>query len=378
MSIHTISEKVKFEKQGSIGIVIMCKDEQKSILVTLKSVLTIADCFIIYDTGSSDNTIKLIVDFCKENNKNLHLITGEFVDFSVSRNVLLKYAEIVQVQFLLLLDVNDEFKGCEEFKSIIDKEKTTKNNGYRLRQNWVYTVGSGDEYYNTRLIKNNCGWMYFNPVHEYISSPIGVTQQISNPNIVIYQDRRTDSASSAKRFHRDKILLLAEYKKNPKDSRNCYYLGQTCMCLNHYDDAFYYLKRRSELNDFMEEKFHALLKLGKVASHLGHSWPDCMKWFMEAFEVIPRAEPMVRIAYYYMNKGKWILAYTFIKLACDLDFPSNCLLFVDKNCYEYERWHLLGRIAFYANKKQEGKIGCQMALKARSDSLIDKENLKFY
>ena len=61
----------------------MLKNEEKRIHVSLESIKNL-DGLIIYDTGSTDNTINIIKDFSTLNNIPLHLITGEFIDFSTS------------------------------------------------------------------------------------------------------------------------------------------------------------------------------------------------------------------------------------------------------------------------------------------------------
>jgi hypothetical protein len=365
------------ETPNLVGVTIMCKNEEKRILVTLESVKKIASCLIIYDTGSEDKTKEIIIEFCKENKINLHMLTGQFENFSKSRNKLLEYAETIDVEFLLLLDVNDELKGGDDsFINLLTSERKTDNNGYQLKQNWKHGV-TYDEYYNTRLIKNKCQWRYHGVVHEYIKSPIEVIKRIFD-KIVLFQDRNQDDDKSAKRFFKDKELLLEEHQKNSKDSRTVFYLAQTCMCLQQYPEAYEYMKKRSELDDFMEEKYQAYYKLGEIGTILKHDWHSCMSWYLKSYEICQRAEPLVKIAEHYMEKKMWYLAYFFIQEACSLKFPSQCLLFVNKYVYDYYRFHLLGRIAYYYEKYKEGLHGCLMALKYDPNSEIDKHNMKFY
>lgn len=377
MSITEIKDS---PSDGSVACVIMCRNEEKRIHVTLESVKNVVSYIIVYDTGSEDKTIEIITKFCTDNTIKLVLKRGEFINFEVSRNVLMEECEKVYVQFLLLLDVNDELRGEDDFKKLIEQEKLTDNNGYSLRQNWAYADGQvGHDYYNTRLVKNNNGWIYHTPVHEYISSPIGKTIQADKKfNIILYQDRSKDDDKSSKRFVRDKVILLQEYKKNPTDSRTLFYLAQTCCCLNQQDDGYYFYKKRAERDDFIEEKYHACVNLGDISLRLNQGWDTALAWYMKAYEIKQRAEPLINISRYYMTIGNWYIAYLFISEACELEYPTDCLLFVNKKDYEYERWHLLGRIGFYAKKMKQGKRGCVMALIANPNSEIDKKNCEFY
>ena len=65
----------------TLGILLMVKNEEKRIEITLNSIKTIADTIIIYDTGSEDNTINIIEKFCEINKINLLLKKGTFIDF---------------------------------------------------------------------------------------------------------------------------------------------------------------------------------------------------------------------------------------------------------------------------------------------------------
>ncbi len=56
-----------------IAAIIMVKNEQKSIEVTLNSIKNYIKHIIVYDTGSTDKTVDVIKNTCKKNNQILHL-----------------------------------------------------------------------------------------------------------------------------------------------------------------------------------------------------------------------------------------------------------------------------------------------------------------
>jgi len=231
-----------------------------------------------------------------------------------------------------------------------------------------------------RFIKPRDGWRYTGVVHEYLKND--KHKDFSNntkldSRIRLYQDRTKDDDKTGKRFNRDKILLLEEYKKDPTEPRTCFYLAQTYSCLLDFENAYYYYKQRIDLIGFWEEIFHSYLKCGELSQKLNHDWYDSFAWYMKAFEHISRVEPLIFIAEYYINKKNWLLGYNFIDLACKLKFPEHCILFVDKYVYEYKRWHLLGKVGFYAGFFKEGKTGCLKAIEF-SNSELDKKNLEFY
>jgi len=367
-------------KKPIIGCLMMVKDEEKRLHVSLDSVTGTVDCFIIYDTGSTDSTIEIIKNHCEKHKINLYMIGGDFVNFSVSRNVSLDYADTKNVHFYVLLDVNDELRNGDKLLEFAKKEKDSKNNAYLMCQHWW--SGEYNKYFNTRFVRARSNWRYKGSVHEWLcdmNEPPGPSVLRMPDDIVLYQDRTKDNNKSAKRFARDKVLLLADHKKNRKEPRTLFYLAQTCFCLQDPEEAFYYYKLRSELEGFQEEKFHAFLRCGELSQKLGHTWHDSLGYYMKAIEhSSTRAEPMIRIAQYYNTKKKWLLAFTFANLACSISYPHHCILFVDKYAYDYTRWHLLGIVAYYCGKYEEGKKACLKAIEGGLNVDLDKSNLEFY
>jgi hypothetical protein len=110
---------------------------------------------------------------------------------------------------------------------------------------------------------------------------------------------------------------------------------------------------------------------------MGNPWEESMKWYIKAFECIPRVEPLLKISIHYRDKN-WLLCFTFADLACKLDYPEKCILFIDQVAYDYMRWHILSLSGWYSGFHEQGKIGCLKALQARPNSELDKNNLMFY
>lgn len=372
-----------------ISVLMMVKNEQKRLGVTLESIKDVAKSFILYDTGSEDNTIQIARDFCKKNNIIFRLKEGNFVNFSVSRNISLDFADtFLDVDYLLLLDTNDELRNYKQLINSCEKYKDKINTGFLVSQEWW--SGSTTKYFNIRLIKPREGWRYKGAIHEWIKNTKYESDEQAPPieklpnDIIIYQDRTQDDDKTGKRFKKDKVILLQEYKKYPTDTRTIFYLAQTCSCLNEHEDSFYYYKLRTTLDGFLEEKFHSMLKCAEYSKKLNHPWKETRRWYMNALELFHRAEPAIELATYYKNRKNWFMAYIFCSMACKLDFPYESLLFVDKHCYEYIRWHLLGIICYYLGFFEEGKIGCLKAIDISSKNIpntffeTDNYNLKFY
>lgn len=389
--MYTISdtqEYKKLDKTSSIGVVVMFKNEKLRIGVTLESIKDFADALICYDTGSTDDSPMIVSEFCKKNKINLYMIKGEFVNYSVSRNILLDYADTIDVEFLVLLDVNDELRFGKELRDfcktqeIKPREEVIKS-CFLVEQQWWSGVMTN--YFNTRLLRARCGWRYVGSVHEYIKckdmshDESSKFQDIVPKPVIIYQDRTKDDDKSLKRFSRDKELLLADHKKNPEDPRSIFYLAQTCACLQQNEEALYYYRLRCRYKGFYEEIFQAYLKNGEICENFNCPWEVCMSYYIKALEIANyRVEPYIRIAIHYTQEKNWILAYTFIRMACNLDYPSHCRLFVDAKAYAYTRWHCMSIIGYYSGVIEEGRDACIKACESEFVTEQDRKNLEIY
>ena len=364
---------------SNIACLMMVKNEEDTIINSLISIQNYIQTLIIYDTGSTDNTIQIIIDFCIDSNIELKLKKEEFINFEESRNRALQFAESFKnIQFILLLDSNDILDDGQPLLELCIEKESSNETGFYIIQEW-YNNNNIDTYYNIRLIKPNRGWRYKGVVHEYIYNE-NETPEKNNYHIVLKQDRSNDNLKSQKRFITDKQLLLKELEIEPNNSRNIFYLAQTCFCLKEYDLALQNYLLRTNLNEgFKEEIFYSFLRCGDIIGIQGGNWYDAMVYYMKAYEQEQRVEPLVKIAQYYMGKESWMISFSFLSIACKLDYPSNSLLFVDKYMYNYVRWHLMGAIAFYCGEqyKKDGREACEKAIDAM-DRDIDKNNLKCY
>lgn len=371
--------EILFEQKNNdanISLIMMVKNESKRIHVTLNSVINIVNRIIIYDTGSTDETINIIKEFSLNNKISLYVKFGTFIDFSVSRNILLDYANnILNTDFLLLMDANDELINGDKLIQFCKENKETKEFGFFIKQKWL--VHCHIEYFNIRLIRANNNWKFIGKVHEYIHRP-NYTPIIIIPDVILFQNRLLDDDKSFYRFSVDEKLLMEEYNSINKTERTIFYLAQTKECLGKKEEAIKYYKERSMVkNSFIEEVFQSIYKVGMLLKEIKEPFEIYSGYFLLAISTIPnRIEPFIRLTEYYISIRSWNLAYLFIKHACDMQIPF-ALLFLDIECYKYYRWHLMGIIAYYVNKYEDGLKACEIAIKERNNN-IDIYNLSFY
>lgn len=352
--IHDVTDA----REPKIALGMIVKNEEKVIIKTLKSALDAVDCMFIYDTGSTDNTIALIKEFEKTiAPKRIYMLHGEFINFEITRNELLKFIDnhhaSQDVDFVLLLDANDEFHGCQELRKFAQERITRPQDdegGFYIEQRWLYGEVI-DKYYNIFFIRPRMDWKYYGVVHEYIGPKdihLAKPPQKCPPEVYIYQDRNENCEQSFVRYNRDYKMLLQELAKNPNDPRTLFYLGQTCDCLELYNEAFYYYKRRVALGretekkfaGFPEEVYHAHYRLGNLCIRLNKSHDEIIENYSNAFEFWNRVEPIMRLCEYYLFvRNQPLTAYGYACMGLFVRYPNEALLFVSDTDYNYRRYN---------------------------------------
>lgn len=370
-----------------ITLAMMVKNEQKRIHVSLNSIINIVDSLCIFDTGSTDNTISIIKNFCIQHKLPLRLKQGKFVDFSTSRNEMLDYIDTFKdIDYILMLDCNDELKNASSFRQFCEENLSSSTTAWNMHQQWF--IGETIDYWNVRLIKPKSNWRYVGVVHEYITrNEELVPERIQD--VIIYQDRTQDDDKTGQRFKRDVVMLLNEFKRDP-EPRNIFYLAQTYDCLGDIENAYKFYKLRTEYIGFFEEIFQSYYRMAFIIKNTivenkevsdeyksVFNWEKVIECCLKAYQRLHRVEPLIIIIQYYMEEKEWSLAYSFCRLAIELDFPHDHSLWIDSNSYSYKRYHLMGIVAYYYGKYEEGKQACIKAIEAGSN-IVDIENLKWY
>lgn len=352
-----LNDKGMLEPKIALGMIV--KNEEKVIIKTLQTAIDAVDCVYIYDTGSTDKTVQLINEFSEQYpSKQFYMKFGQFVNFEKTRNELLEWIDnhpdSLDVDFILLLDANDEFHGCQELRNFAKEHliDTTKDEGgFYITQKWLYGEVV-ERYYNIFFIRPRMEWKYYGAVHEYIGPKnikLAKTPIRCPESIYIYQNRNENCEQSFVRYHRDRTLLLEELKNKPNNPRTLFYLGQTCDCLELYNEAFYYYKLRLGITEegLPEEIYHAKYRLGNLCIRLNKSHEEILENYLGAYEFWNRVEPLLRLCEYYLFVRKQPrIAYGYASMALFTPYPTEALLFISDTDYNYRRYNRFMVCAF--------------------------------
>ena len=132
-----------------------------------------------------------------------------------------------------------------------------------------------------------------------------------------------------------------------------------------------------------EEVYYSIYRVGICRALQNKSWIEIQQAFLDAYNARPsRAEPLYQIARIYRLNGKPALAYIFAKMAAEIPYPKDDILFIDNDVYRYGILDEIGSTAYYAGKVEIGYNACKALLdrKILPESEVErvKNNLSQY
>lgn len=372
----------------------MVKNEADVIIPTLQPFVQEGiNSFLVFDTGSTDGTQEKIRKYFEQSDiTDAYIIEEPFIDFATSRNRALELAENIfpQSTFFLMLDAEWYIHNVKELVEFCMLHKNYNASGYTgscylIR---LFTQQDSINNYVPRLFRNDCKIRYEGAVHETILDEInGIV-----PDIVYfeYAPQKIGKEKSQARLIRDYDLLKKSYEKDPTNTRTLFYLGQTCQFLNDWQQALFFYQKRLEIGDMCEEKYLAAYRCGYAIEYIIqeaqqeniiplYRWEDALSYYLKAHGMLPyRAEPLFRIACYYIRTYQHAIAYLFALRAAQLPYPNNNGLFIEKLIYDYLRYDILGQCALYVGEYTIGKMAVLKAMEIEPDNPCLQHNLGIY
>ncbi|MGO0062510.1 glycosyltransferase [Brevibacillus fluminis] len=394
------------------------KNEATIIERCLQAAKPVIDYVSICDTGSTDRTPEIIENWCMENEIPVTIHHEAFRNFGYNRSLSVALAQqtYADADYLLLLDAD----MILETKPHFDKASLQKDL-YMLMQ-----YNRQIQYWNTRLIKTSLPWKCIGVTHEYWGldrerlerEQSGYVESRGKLDGLIIDDQE-DGGSKSDKFERDKRLLVEGLhdQTTPPDlrSRYMFYLAQTYYCLNEFEEAIKWYKKRVEAGGWAEEVFYSMLQIGICyeslanrascqrqqlqktnepadQAEIGSVTHPAEQWaalailsYQNAWEYRPnRAEPLYFLARMFRNQSKHRIALMYALQGKEIPFPKDDILFVDFRVYDYLFDYEISICAFYVeNKRQLGRAALQR-LRAKSKQLPAdiaqsvESNAKFY
>lgn len=361
----------KNTKTPTLCLNMIVKNESKIITRLFNSVIPIIDCYCICDTGSTDNTIELIIDYFNNKGISGKIVSEPFKNFCHNRNFALKSC-IGMSDYVLLLDA-DMILEIKNF----NKSVLSKADSFHILQ------GNDSFFYqNMRIIKNNGLYSYCGVTHEYINTPSGNTKTCIEKQTLFIRDIG-DGGSKNDKFERDIKLLLDGIKEEPNNERYYFYLANSYHDSGRFGEAINVYKKRIELGGWQEEVWYSYYRIGLCFKNMG-KMDDAIKYWTEGFEFYSqRLEGLYEIIKHYRIISKHKLANLFYQQAkqiLDLKLDRNSYLFLHDDIYTSKLYYEYTIFAAYVDVKNIN----DEVIKVLNNSFDDNEvnnmlsNMKFY
>jgi len=221
-----------------ISACLIVKNEELTLPYCLESMRSIADEMIVVDTGSIDRTVDIAKSYGAK------IFNFEWVnDFSKARNFALEQAS---GQWVIFLDADEYFAGdsIQQIRQIIRTAGDNRGDAVLcLLSNYDSERKQITSSYPTiRIFRNDSKIRYEGTIHEAIQHSerkltiVDCTKQIK----IVHTGYSTDIVQQQNKSRRNLDLLFSQLKEKPDDSDLFYYISDSLMLEERYEEALEY------------------------------------------------------------------------------------------------------------------------------------------
>ena len=330
-----------------ICVYAICKNEEKFVDRWFNSMRE-ADKIFVLDTGSTDNTVKLL----KEKGV---IVKQEIINpfrFDIARN-----------KSLDMVDKDTDICVCTDLDEVFNPgwrdllEKNYKK-GYRVNYtyNWhINDKGIPDVTFYLNNIHPRNGYYWNHPVHEVLTSKTH-EKVINIMDIVLnhYPDINKTRSNYLE-------LLELSVKEDPLDDRNMHYLGREYMYYGRYLDCINTLKKHLSLKTatWNLERSASMRFIGRSYYYL-NNYEEAEYWYKKALKEAPNLrDGYVELGIMYYNQEKWLDSIYYLVQALTIKKKElvymNEIFSWDNTIYDilsinYYNIGLFNESLFYINK----------------------------
>lgn len=333
------------------------KNETHIIKECFDSIHKYIDYWVIVDTGSTDGTQELIKSYFAEKGIPGELHERPWVGFGHNRTEALELCD-GKADWAWMIDADDYVENKFEFPFNIAPEVDA----------FALKFARGEfEWWRTQIFRTERGWKYVGILHEY------PTIETKQPNIAklegSYQivartlGARNKDIDPIDKYKKDAEVLEKALLEEPNNIRYQFYLAQSYFDSQQWEKAEVAYRKRVEMGGWEEEQFYAAYRIALCRGLQNKPWFEIQQAFLEAWELRPnRAEPLHQLARVYRLMGHPRLGYLFAKMALEIPYPENDILFVSADVYKYAVLDEIASTAFYAGKPHMGYAACKKLL----------------
>jgi len=360
-----------------ICLTMIVRNEEKNIERCLDSVRNYVDCMVLCDTGSDDNTVKIIQEYMQKHKIPGKIYHHEWKNFGTNRTLSAEAAKKalaslkfpLESTYLLFIDAD----------MILQVDPSFSKSSLQVDTYYVLQKESSLAYYNIRLVRASLPWKALGVTHEYWSCDAPSREDYLKTLTI---DDRADGGCKSDKFERDVRLLLAGLEEEPENERYMFYLAQSYLCSGRHEEAIKWYNKRIAKGGWIEELWYSRFMIGECYESLGQ-WEKALEYYLDAYQMNPeRAETLYQIAKHYRLNNKHNLAYLFALEGSHIPYPQQQRLNISHQIYNYLFDEEISISAYYTPHKKEGYAATNRLMLKKDVPYHTKEqaykNMLFY
>lgn len=352
-----------------ICVYAICKNEEKFVKRFLES-MEEADYICVLDTGSTDNTVKLL----KENKK--VLLECKQISpwrFDVARNESLKLIPN-DTTLCVCVDLDEVFvKG---WRKKLEQSYQNDVNQYYYKYVWNFNDdgSEGITFYAGKIHKfGQFEWKH--PVHEVLAPKNNI--QVNSLTVEGMQlNHYSDNSKSRSSYL---PLLELSVKENHEDDRNVHYLGREYYFYGQFEKAIKTLKKhlRLKTSTWDDERSSSLNYIAKSYEALGKK-KAAEKYLKLAVVEQPKSRNgFFELGLFYYKTGKFVEATLVLEAMLnikdrDFNYMSN------PRAWSWEVFDLLSLCYYEQKNSRKALYNCAQAVALKPNDKRLLQNLDFF
>ena len=340
-------------KKKKIYVYAISKNEEKFAKRWYESVKS-ADGVYVLDTGSTDNTVKILKELGAK------VTTKEIKPwrFDVARNESLNLVPL-DADICVCIDIDEVISPNwrEKLEEILEDEKV---NHVRYIYNWSHDVNKNPKvsfYYEKIHARKNFKWI--NPVHEVLKYT-GSNEVWATTNDIIV-DHYPDSSKSRSSYL---PLLELSVKEDPYNDRNVHYLGREYMYYGKLNEAIdtliYHLSLKTAT--WKDERAASMRFIARCYKYLKR-YEEAKMWLNNAINEAPYLrDAYVEMAFleYELNNFSAVKKYCLLAL----NIKTHEKTYINEPfSFDYTIYDLLSISTFYLGEMDESLKWVNIAIK---------------
>jgi len=333
------------DTMNGIWAVMIVKNEEKVIERCIMSAADKIDGFVIFDTGSTDNTTEKIEEIRKQLDLNIICKQSKWINFGTNRTEVFGFAKNIEgCKYMLVLDADDVLEGTFSINHEIDVGTMLVNT-------------DGIEHVHRRLFNTKFDWEYIGAVHEYprtCGEQAGTEKEEMITSTWI--NHMNDGGSHADGMKKSEEYMKLLESSDQNDPRTIFYMAQTLRGMGRLAEAKERYKQRIAMGGYRQEMVMSALCIARI-QHMIDQNESALMWYMRAYEMdTERPEALkgiIRISKQLdmFNVGLWA-GEKAIKMRKIKRTPQSKLFYEGNDINEHVLMDL-GLCAYYANPQNK-------------------------